>query len=58
MTGLYPCGVSAAIHTMLQARGIACRHCREYEAPDWKDLNSEAFAHYTTYGSCGSAPWE
>lgn len=28
MTGLYPCGVSAAIHTMLQAKGIECPHCR------------------------------
>jgi len=28
MTGLYACGVSAAIHTILAERGVECPHCK------------------------------
>lgn len=31
MTGLYPCGVSAAIHTWIQEKGIECPHCGALE---------------------------
>lgn len=32
MTGLYACGVSAAIHKLLQDKGIACPHCQAINA--------------------------
>lgn len=32
MSGLYACGVSAAIHKLLQDKGLECRHCAALEA--------------------------
>lgn len=32
MSGLYSCGVSAAIHKLLQDKGIACPHCQALQS--------------------------
>lgn len=36
MNGLYACGVSAAIHKLLQDKGIECRHCKALEVDNPK----------------------